>query len=244
MSFLWKHARFAGGLVAVLAVVALAVWPDAVEVDLASPVVGPLEVTIDEEGETRVRERFLVSAPVAGRLQRIDLEPGDPIERGRTVLARLTPVPPALIDARTQAELAAAVEAAEAAAGSVGADRDRVAATLERARATLKRQQELAEAGAVSLDTLEAAETGVRVAEEALRAADFSVRRADYDLQMARARLPIAGSSELGAHSSQDRLRLADLALDLPVPSALALHRCAHPVQRRDAVGGRCPEPI
>ena len=118
MSSLRTHARRAGGLLVVLAVVTLAVWPDAVEVDLTSPALGPLEVTIDEEGETRVRERFLVSAPVAGRLQRIDLEPGDPIERERTVLARLTPAPPALIDSRTQAELAAAVDAAEAAAGS------------------------------------------------------------------------------------------------------------------------------
>ena len=189
MSSLRTHARRAGGLLVVLAVVTLAVWPDAVEVDLTSPALGPLEVTIDEEGETRVRERFLVSAPVAGRLQRIDLEPGDPIERERTVLARLTPAPPALIDSRTQAELAAAVDAAEAAAGSVGADRNRVAATLERARASLTRQQGLAEAGAVSLDPLETAETAVRLAEEALRAAEFSARRADYDLQMARARL-------------------------------------------------------
>ena len=44
-----------------------------------------MQVTIDEEGETRVRERFVVSAPVAGRLQRIELEPGDPVVRGKTV---------------------------------------------------------------------------------------------------------------------------------------------------------------
>jgi HlyD family secretion protein len=119
-----------------------------------------------------VRERFMVSAPVAGRLQRIELEPGDPVVRGTTVLARLMPAQPTLLDARTQAELTAAVESARAAVGQARAERERASAALERARSLLRRQQELAEAGAISRDELEATQTALRTAEEALRAAD------------------------------------------------------------------------
>ena len=97
---------------------------------------GPMQVTIDEEGETRVRERFVVSAPVTGRLQRIELEPGDPVVRGKTVVARLTPAQSPLIDPRTRAELSAAVEAARAAVGQAQAERERAAAALARAQST------------------------------------------------------------------------------------------------------------
>lgn len=184
-------------LLAVIAVVAViaaaALWPESVEVDLARAERGPLQVTVDEEGRTRVRERFVISAPVTGRVQRITLEPGDPIERGRTVLARLTPSDPALLDARTRAELTAAADATRAALGQARAERDRAAATLERARSTLKRQQELSDAGLVSRDELESARTAARAAEEAARAAEFSVARTEYDLQMARARLQPPG---------------------------------------------------
>ena len=65
---------------------------------------GPLLVTVDEEGETRVRDRFVVSAPVAGRVLRIELEPGDRGRRGETVVATFLPAAAALLDARTRAE--------------------------------------------------------------------------------------------------------------------------------------------
>ena len=71
-----------------------------------------MQVTLDEEGETRVRERFVVSAPVMGRVERIELEPGDAVVRGKTVVARLTPAAAPLINPRSQAELSAAAEAA------------------------------------------------------------------------------------------------------------------------------------
>jgi len=178
----------------VLAILAAALWPESVEVDLARVERRPLQVTIDEEGETRVRERFVVSAPVSGRLQRIELEPGDPVVRGETVLAHLTPAQPTLLDTRTQAELSAAIEASRAALGQARAERDRASAALERARSLLRRQQGLAEAGAISRDELEATQTDVKTAEEALRASDFSVNRAEFDLQMARARLQSPGA--------------------------------------------------
>jgi HlyD family secretion protein len=190
----FRNRRVMAGALIVLALLVVALWPRAVQVDLAPVARGPLVVTIDEEGRTRVRERFVVSAPVGGRVQRIALEPGDEVHRGMA-LVRVEAVEPALIDDRTRAELSATVEAARAALGQAQAERARAAAALERARGTLARQRELVAAGAISRDEVEATETEARSAEEALRAAEFSVARAGHELQVARARLqqPAAG---------------------------------------------------
>ena len=190
-----RYARVLAVIAVVAVVAALAFWPSSIEVDAVEVTRGAMQVTIDEEGETRVRQRFVVSAPVAGRLQRIELEPGDRVVRGQTVVARLTPAASPLLDTRTRAELTAASDAARAALGQAQAERDRAAAARDRARSTLRRQEELAKAGAVARDDIEAAETTVRSTEEAHRAAEFTVSRAEYELQLARARLqaPAAG---------------------------------------------------
>ncbi|HUG52716.1 MAG TPA: efflux transporter periplasmic adaptor subunit, partial [Vicinamibacteria bacterium] len=73
----------AASLVAALAAVAL--WPQPIEVDVAEVEKGPMQVTVDEEGETRVRDKFVVSAAVGGRVLRIELEPGDAVRRGQVV---------------------------------------------------------------------------------------------------------------------------------------------------------------
>jgi HlyD family secretion protein len=195
MRFLLKHKRLVFAVLVVLAIVVMAMWPESMEVDTAAVERGGLRVTIDEEGETRVQQRFVVSAPVSGRLQRIELEPGDRVVRGKTVLARLLPAESPLLDPRTRAELSAAVEAARAAIGQARAERDRAATALERARTTLQRRQELAKGGAIARDDVDAAETAVRTAEEAARAAQFTLERSEYELQLARARLQAPASS-------------------------------------------------
>jgi HlyD family secretion protein len=188
MRRLFRNWKLLAGVAVVAVLLAVALAPAATQVDRAPVTRGPLVVTIDHEGETRVRERFVITAPVAGRVQRIGLEPGDPVERG-TTLARLTPVSPALLDLRTRAELTGAVSAAEAALGQARAERARALAALDRARTTLQRQRELAAAGVVPTDEIDARETEVRTAEEASRAAEFSVARAGHELEIARARL-------------------------------------------------------
>jgi HlyD family secretion protein len=186
---LLKNPRLIAAVLIVAGILAVALWPEAIEVDVVRVERGPMQVTIDEEGETRVRERFVVSAPVSGRLQRIELEPGDTVVRGKTLVARLIPAAPPLLDPRASAELAAAVEAARAAVGEARAERERAAAALTRAQSSLRRQQQLADAGLSSREDLEVAETTLRSAEEALRAAEFAVARAERELQAARARL-------------------------------------------------------
>jgi HlyD family secretion protein len=190
-----KRLRLLVAVLVVAAIGTVAMWPEAITVDVATATTAPMRVSIDEDGETRVRERFVISAPVAGRVDRIELEPGDQVTREKTVLARIAPVPSSLIDPRTRAELNAAVEAARAAVGQAQAERQRATAALARARSSEARQRALFEGGAIPRDTLEAAQTEVQTAEEAARAAAFALQGAEYQLQVARARLQAPQSS-------------------------------------------------
>lgn len=188
MRTLLKNTRLLAVLLIIGAIVAVALWPEAIEVDLVTVERRAMQVTIDEEGETRVRDRFVLSAPVTGRLQRIELEPGDAVTKG-AVVARLTPADAPLLDPRARAELNAAVEASRAALAQAQAERDRADATLANARDTLRRREQLVEVGAVSLEDLDAARTAVATAEGALRASGAAVTQASYQLELARARL-------------------------------------------------------
>ena len=101
-------------------------------VDLARAARGPMRLTIDEDGETRIKERYVISAPLAGRLQRIMLDSGDPVRADETLLATIEPLDPQLLDPRNRAELEARVSAAKAA---VERARARVLANGNRLRA-------------------------------------------------------------------------------------------------------------
>ena len=98
------------------ALIALLVWsfmPNPIEVEIAEATKGPFVQSIDEDGRTRVRQRYVVSAPLSGRLERITFLEGDAVEKN-AVLANLSPSAPALLDVRTEQELKARVGAAEA----------------------------------------------------------------------------------------------------------------------------------
>jgi HlyD family secretion protein len=173
-------------------VILLLVWaftPGPVPADFAQVTRGSLDVAIEEEGETRVRDRFVVSAPLPGRLQRIELEPGDPVKAGETVVARLLPTDPVLLDVRTRSELQARVRAAETSVGTARADRERLAADLDFARRDLKRAEGLWNAGLASREQFDAAQRAVRTLEEGLRAAEFAIKTAEYQRDVARAGL-------------------------------------------------------
>jgi HlyD family secretion protein len=180
--------RVAGGTLLV-SLLAWAFWPRPELADLAVIERAPLQVTLDEEGETRVRDRFVVSAPLAGRVLRIELEPGDPVEAGKTVLATFQPQTPTLLDARSRAEAEAGARAARASLERARADRDRAGAELEFAEAEVERFRRLAADRIVSEEELESAELEARSRTEALEAAEFAAQTARYQLEVARARL-------------------------------------------------------
>ena len=175
--------------VAVVAgLLAVALWPKTVPVEVGTIARGPLVVTVDEEGTTRVRERFVVSSPVAGRVLRIELEPGDAVKRGQ-VVARIRAETPPLLDERTRAEGQAAIESARAALGRARADEQRGRATLAHLQREVTRVRGLVQAGALSTQELEARETEAKVAGESVNAAVFAVQAATSELQRAQARL-------------------------------------------------------
>ncbi len=181
-----RRVLLSAALVAGLTAVAL--WPRPVGVELATVSHGALVVTVDEEGRTRVRDRFVVAAPVAGRVLRIELEPGDRVSRGDPV-ARLQPEHPALLDARMRAEAAAAVRSAEAVLGHARAEEQRARAALAQAQRELTRTRNLTAAGVTTSQDLDNRELDASMAAEGLNAAVFAARAAAADLERARARV-------------------------------------------------------
>lgn len=184
-----RYRRWFVVLVLVGAVAAVAMWPATVPVDVVTSTRGPLAVTVDDEGETRVRHRYVVSAPLTGRVLRVELEPGDPVVRGRTVIARIRAEAPALIDERTRAEAEAAVATARAVLGRAEAELRRAIAATELARADLRRQRDLAASQLTTAQAVDAAESNARAAEEGVRAAEFAVAAGRSQFDQARARL-------------------------------------------------------
>jgi HlyD family secretion protein len=173
----------------VAALLAIALWPRPTEVDTATVTRGPMRVTLDEEGETRIRHRFVVSAPVSGRVLRIEHEPGDRVERDRTVIARLRPELPALLDARSRAEAEASVDGARAALGRARSEEGEARATRDLAQTELARVRKLVAAGAMARRELDAAEANAKSAEDRLQAAIFAVATAGAEVERASARL-------------------------------------------------------
>ncbi|MFA6169027.1 MAG: HlyD family efflux transporter periplasmic adaptor subunit [Gemmatimonadaceae bacterium] len=186
----WSRFAWWGlGVAAVAVVLAVALWPQTVPVDGAVVVRAPMTVTIDEEGETRIRRRFVVSAPLSGRLQRIELEPGDRVTRGKTVVAQVQAEAPPLLDARSRAEAVAARDAAQASLGRARAEAQRAVNALNLTRRELDRERELDKGGLTTRQAVEQRETDARAAEEAVRAVNFAVGTATSEVQRADARL-------------------------------------------------------
>ncbi|HEX5521067.1 MAG TPA: efflux RND transporter periplasmic adaptor subunit [Longimicrobiaceae bacterium] len=177
---------------AVLAIgILLFLWlrPSPLAVDAARVTRGPLTVTVDEEGATRVRERFTIAAPVGGRLERIALEAGDAVAAGQ-VVARLAPVP---LDVPSREQAQARVRAAEAQHSEAVARAQQARATLEQTRRETARTQELEEAGAESRERREIAELALSNAARDYTAAQDRVQAASAQVDAARAAL--AGAS-------------------------------------------------
>lgn len=189
MRGLSKYAWWVGGAVIVAVLVILALRPPVVEVDAGEVIRGPMMITINEEAETRIRHKFVVSAPVMGRVERIALEPGDQVVAGRTVVAQVRAEAPPLLDTRSRAETVAARSAAESSRGQARAEEQRAKAALDLAQRELARERELDRAGLTTRQAVEVRGSEVRTAEEALRAATFAVAAATAELERLDARL-------------------------------------------------------
>ncbi|MGB9116573.1 efflux RND transporter periplasmic adaptor subunit [Bradyrhizobium sp.] len=176
------------GVMAAAALIAWAVMPGQIPVELAAVTKGTFVASVDEDGKTRVRERYVVAAPLAGRLDRIRFEVGDQIQVDDTV-ATIMPSPAPLIDPRTRREIEERLGAAGATLERTRASVERALALSDQAKIDLARARTLVERGASTVQALERADLAMRVADRDQRAAEFQKHAAEHDLNQTRALL-------------------------------------------------------
>ena len=174
----------AGALLAALLLV-WAFWPRPTEVEMGAVSRGPFERAVMEDGKTRLRERYVVSTPLTGRVQRVTLKQGDAVARD-TVLATLWPVMPGLLDERTRREQDERIGAMEAAVRRAGTNVERAKAALDQAVADLKRSETLAQQGFVSPTQNETGRLTVRLRQKELDSALQEEHATQHELQQAR----------------------------------------------------------
>src|SRR5450759_808965 len=178
MSAIWlKRAGWTAAALVVVAGIFWLAWPAPVGVDLATVTRGPMEVTVDDEGKTRVRHIYTVSAPIAGKVLRISQPVGDHgvshhvgdlVTADQTVVAVMQPMTPGFIDTRSREELEAAVAAADAAVKQAEADMRRLQAALDFSRTELQRALTLSRTQTISAQALDKTKFDVETNEAAL----------------------------------------------------------------------------
>jgi HlyD family secretion protein len=168
---------------------AYAFRPQPVPVDLTVAARGPMTVTVDDEGWTRVKDLYVVSTPVTGRILRVSAHAGDPVTAGETVVATIQPSDPSFLDIRSRAQAEAAVDAAQAALALADAEVSKARAELDFARADLERTRTLAQSRTASPRALDLAVLDVKTREAALATAEADRRVRLHQLATARAAL-------------------------------------------------------
>jgi len=179
----------------IIAAIVYGFRPQPHAVDSAQVTVGPLQVTVQEEGKTRVIDRYVISTPVAGYVPRITLRVGDSVEHNQT-LVQLEPLRPAALDARSRAAAMARVEAARAALKANEEQALASKADAAQAKSEFQRLQELSKEQSVSLNDLDRARTRAEATEALQRSAQFAVDVSRHELEGARTALKYAGGGQ------------------------------------------------
>lgn len=177
------------GVLALGGAIAWGLWPKPVLVETGIAARGPLTVRVSEEGKTRVRNRYVVAAPVAGKMRRVPLKPGDEVKAGETVVMTIEPVAPPLLDPRALAQAEAVVSIREAAKKQAAESLQATRAAGKLAASELERLRSITHAGTVSQSDRDRAEMEAAVKSAEVRAAEFSLQVADYELAQASAAL-------------------------------------------------------
>lgn len=235
---LGKHPGIAAIALLVIALMMWGFWPRPVLVEPVTVKRAPMTVTIEEEGRTRVIDRYVISAPIDGVACRVQLDVGDPVEKGEVLLG-ISPLESQVLDPRSRDQARARVAAAESALNAAQ-EQARAAAAAEQLAATeLKRLQPLMEKGVITREAFDRAQTQALTTAAAKRSADFSVEVARYELQAARTvleysfdpdrapaervpvRSPISGRILKIPHECEGPVRTGDPLLEVGDPSAL-----------------------
>ncbi|NNL34411.1 MAG: HlyD family efflux transporter periplasmic adaptor subunit [Silicimonas sp.] len=187
-----KRSRLILTTVALLLVagaLAVAFWPRPTMVDMGEVTRGNMRLTIDEEGRTRVRDAYIVSTPVAGQLQRVSVQPGDPVVRRHTIVAHMRPTNPAALDVRTREQAQAAVTAAQAALRVARADLNAAIANRDLAETELSRTEQLVDRGISSEAALDRARQSARVMQANVDTAEAAIAMREAEIANAQAQL-------------------------------------------------------
>lgn len=202
------------GLVSALLIVAFRTEP--VPVDLAEVTRGPMRITVNADGRTRIREIYEVASPVAGTARRSPVEVGDPVVAGETVVAVVEPVAPALLDARSRLQAEAALREAEAAVAVAAARVRQAEEDLAYTESQFQRTQTLVERGVASVTRLEDAAQAMAAHEAALETARSQLTAAQSSRDRAAAALVEPG---------EDSARTGDCCVPLTAPvDGVVLH--------------------
>lgn len=194
---MWSRIVSAVIVLAIVAAVAWALWPRPLSVETATIERGSLQVTVEEDGTSRIREIFRVSAPIAGRLTRVTLHAGDGVTAGQTV-ASIQPAGPGLLDERSRRMAEASVEAAQAGITLAEAGLAQAEAESAFAQTELARTEALAEKGLVSTQIEERAILAAGTASKAVEAARATLLMRQRELESAKAALIEGEGSDAG----------------------------------------------
>ncbi|MEY5100793.1 MAG: hypothetical protein RJA36_3512 [Pseudomonadota bacterium] len=179
------------------ALLAMALWPGTLRVDSAVVARGTVRESFEAEGRTRLRERYVITAPLAALARRLTLEPGDAVQAGQPLVA-LDPVAAPTLDPRSLAQARAQLAAAESQLQAAGAEAAAADSAAALARSELARIRALAAQGMAPPQALQQAETAAQRSELSAQGARYRESTARHQLQAARAVLTAAGAGRGG----------------------------------------------
>ncbi|HEY9050513.1 MAG TPA: efflux RND transporter periplasmic adaptor subunit [Gammaproteobacteria bacterium] len=202
-------------------------WPQPVMVEVSSVTRAPLTVTIEEEGRTRVIDRYVIAAPVNGVTCRVQFNVGDEVEQGQILLG-ITPLESQVLDARSRAQAVAKVDAAKSALRAAEERARAAAATAQLASTELKRLKPLMEQAVISRDAYDKAVAADNTASADKRSADFLVDVTRYELDAAKSVL------EYGSSNTQQATERVEVRAPITGKILKVTHECAGPVRTGD----------
>jgi HlyD family secretion protein len=172
-----------------LALIGYGLRPRPIEVEIGVVQRGPLTVHVVEEGKTRIRNRYVISAPVAGQMHRVPFKNGDKVKAGETVITSIEPAIAPLLDPRARAEAEAKVQAAEAAKQKASESLDMAHTAEKFASQNWDRAKKLVQTKSISDTDRDNAERDFEMRARETHAAEFAEKVADYELAQAKATL-------------------------------------------------------
>lgn len=184
--------------IGILALVGWGLKPKPIEIETGVVARGPLTVRVSEEAKTRIRNRYVVAAPVAGKMRRVPLKPGDEVKAGETLLTAIEPMATPLLDPRARVQAEAVVSMKEAARKQAVQGLDAQQAALKMAEADRDRIRAVQRAGTVSETDRDRAEGDASIKASEVRASQFALQVLDYELAQARAALERPDASTAG----------------------------------------------